>query len=70
MVFGGAVLPEVRASAAGWSECVSGALPEQEYVDLVKQAGFVDVSRPAQHQRRDGRRRAGLFCSGFGQKTI
>jgi ubiquinone/menaquinone biosynthesis C-methylase UbiE len=44
MVFGGAVLAEVRASAAGWSECVSGALPEQEYVDLVKQAGFVDVS--------------------------
>ena len=44
MVFGGSVLPEVRASAAGWSECVSGALPEQEYVDLVKQAGFVDVT--------------------------
>jgi SAM-dependent methyltransferase len=44
MVFGGAVLPEVRASAAGWSECISGALPEQEYVDLVKQAGFTDVS--------------------------
>jgi ubiquinone/menaquinone biosynthesis C-methylase UbiE len=44
MVFGGPVMPEVRLSAAGWSECVSGALPEQEYVDLVKQAGFHDVS--------------------------
>jgi len=44
MVFSGSVLPEVRASAAGWSECVSGALPEQEYIDLVKQAGFVDVT--------------------------
>lgn len=44
MVFGGAVLPEVRASASGWSECVSGALPELEYVDLVKQAGFEDVT--------------------------
>jgi arsenite methyltransferase len=44
MVFGGAVLPEVRASAAGWSECVSGALPENEYLDLVKQAGFGAVS--------------------------
>ena len=44
MVFGGSVMPDVRASAAGWSECVSGALPEQEYVDLVKQAGFVDVT--------------------------
>ncbi len=42
-VFSGAVLPEVRASASGWAECVSGALPEGEYVDLVKQAGFKDV---------------------------
>jgi arsenite methyltransferase len=44
VVFGGPVMPEVRASAAGWSECVSGALPEQEYVDLVKQASFVDIT--------------------------
>ncbi len=28
IVFSGAVLPEVRASASGWAECVSGALPE------------------------------------------
>ncbi len=44
MVFGGAVLPQARASAQGWSECVSGALPEQEYVDLVRQAGFTDIT--------------------------
>jgi arsenite methyltransferase len=44
VVLGAPVLPEVRLSAAGWSECVSGALPEQEYVDLVKQAGFQDVT--------------------------
>jgi ubiquinone/menaquinone biosynthesis C-methylase UbiE len=44
MVFGGAAPPEVRASAAGWAECVSGALPEAEYVDLVKQAGFQDIT--------------------------
>jgi len=43
MVFGGAILPEVRTSATGWAGCISGALPEQEYVDLVKQAGFKDV---------------------------
>jgi hypothetical protein len=40
---GGPMLPEVRFSAAGWLECVSGALPEHEYIDLVKQAGFVDI---------------------------
>jgi ubiquinone/menaquinone biosynthesis C-methylase UbiE len=43
MVFGGAILPAVRTSASGWAGCISGALPEQEYVDLVKQAGFKDV---------------------------
>jgi len=44
VVFGGAILPAARLSQAGWSECVSGALPEQEYVDLVRQAGFQKVS--------------------------
>lgn len=44
MVFGGPVLPVVRASSSGWAECISGALPEQEYVDLVRQAGFHNVS--------------------------
>jgi arsenite methyltransferase len=43
VVFGGPVLPEVRTSALGWSECVSGALPEAEYIDLVKQTGFKDI---------------------------
>ncbi len=43
MVFGGPVLPEFRLSAAGWSECISGALPEGEYIDLVKQAGFTEI---------------------------
>jgi arsenite methyltransferase len=43
VVFGGPVMPEVRTFAVGWSECVSGALPEAEYVDLIKQAGFKDI---------------------------
>jgi ubiquinone/menaquinone biosynthesis C-methylase UbiE len=43
MVFGGAIPPAARSSLNGWSECISGALPEGEYVDLVKQAGFKDV---------------------------
>ncbi|MCU0488797.1 MAG: arsenite methyltransferase [Anaerolineales bacterium] len=44
MVFGGAILPAARASAAGWAECISGALPEGEYIDLVRQAGFKDIT--------------------------
>lgn len=43
MVFGGSIPPAARLSANGWSECISGALPEGEYLDLVKQAGFTDV---------------------------
>jgi len=43
MVFSVAILPSSRISTQGWAECISGALPEQEYLDLVKQAGFEDV---------------------------
>ncbi len=31
---------ELRESAAGWAECVTGALPEREYLDLIAQAGL------------------------------
>ena len=44
MVFGGAVLPAVRISARGWAECISGALPEEEYLDLFRQVGFTDIT--------------------------
>ena len=44
VVFGAPVLPAVRQSVSGWAECVSGALPEQEYLDLVRQAGFEDIT--------------------------
>jgi SAM-dependent methyltransferase len=44
MVFGAAVPPSLRASVNGWSECISGALPEREYIDLVRQAGFKDIA--------------------------
>jgi ubiquinone/menaquinone biosynthesis C-methylase UbiE len=44
MVAGGAVPIELRESQSGWSECVTGALPEQEYLDLISQAGFENVT--------------------------
>jgi arsenite methyltransferase len=40
IVTSGPVPTELRESAAGWSQCVTGALPEQEYLDLISQAGF------------------------------
>jgi len=56
MVFGGPVPQGIRTSKAGWSECISGALPEQEYVDLVRQAGFSDVrvTRSTSHGEASG----------------
>jgi hypothetical protein len=47
-----------RCSSSGWSECVSGALPEREY------AG------PLQHQRRAGNGRAGLQRTALGAEGI
>ncbi len=44
MVTSGPVPMELRESAAGWAECVTGALPEQEYLDLIAQAGFENVT--------------------------
>jgi arsenite methyltransferase len=44
MVFGTGILPADRIRAAGWAGCISGALPEQEYLDLVGQSGFRDIS--------------------------
>jgi ubiquinone/menaquinone biosynthesis C-methylase UbiE len=38
-------LPQaMRADPANWGGCVFGALPETEYLDLVRQAGFVDLA--------------------------
>ena len=34
----------VRSDAAQWAGCVHGALPEREYLDLIAQAGFRDIT--------------------------
>jgi arsenite methyltransferase len=44
VVTSGSMPLEMLENAAGWAECVTGALPEQEYVDLIQQAGFEEVS--------------------------
>jgi arsenite methyltransferase len=35
---------DLRQEPANWSECVFGALPEREYLDLVTQAGFSKIA--------------------------
>lgn len=44
VVTGGALPAALRADPAGWPDCIHGALPEQEYLDLIAQAGFTDIT--------------------------
>ncbi len=44
MVTSGPFPLDVRQNAGEWAGCVSGALPEQEYLDLITQAGFTHVA--------------------------
>jgi ubiquinone/menaquinone biosynthesis C-methylase UbiE len=44
MVTAGPLPTELRGDAQMWAGCINGALPEQEYLDLVKQAGFKEVA--------------------------
>jgi SAM-dependent methyltransferase len=36
--------PELRADAARWAECVTGAIDGDEYVGLMRAAGFVEIT--------------------------
>jgi arsenite methyltransferase len=44
VVAGGALPIDLRENTADWSECITGALPEKEYLDLISQAGFRSIS--------------------------
>jgi ubiquinone/menaquinone biosynthesis C-methylase UbiE len=43
-VAAGALPISLRHDSGSWGACISGALPEQEYLDLVAAAGFVGVT--------------------------
>jgi len=43
MVTAGPLPMSMRSDPQMWAGCINGALPEREYLDLVRQAGFVDV---------------------------
>lgn len=44
MVTGGPLPLELRSKGNEWAGCVSGALPEPEYLDLIAQAGFTSIT--------------------------
>jgi arsenite methyltransferase len=39
----GEFTPEMRADLTKWAECVTGAIDMQAYIDLMQQAGFVNI---------------------------
>ncbi len=43
MVTAGPLPMALRGDPQMWAGCINGALPEREYLDLVRQAGFTDV---------------------------
>lgn len=43
MVTAGPLPMSLRSDPQMWAGCINGALPEHEYLDLVRQAGFTDV---------------------------
>lgn len=44
MVTSGALPREAQQDGAGWAQCITGALPETEYLELIAQAGFEGVT--------------------------
>lgn len=44
LVIAGELPEDIRRSFAAWAECVAGALEKQEYLDIIKEAGFRDIS--------------------------
>lgn len=70
MVFGGPIGREARAAAAGWSDCVTGALIEAEMLDLVAQAGFNagKVRRSVSHGEVSGARIYSVILSALKPK--
>ena len=44
MVTSAALPLDLLENSQGWAECITGALPEQEYLDLIAQAGFQEIS--------------------------
>lgn len=43
-------LPEViKKSFQAWSECTAGALEKEEYLNIIKSAGFTDIEIVKQH---------------------
>jgi arsenite methyltransferase len=62
----GKLPPELVSSMEAWSGCVSGALEKDEYEELLKEAGFEDVSVEVTHTYEEEFAEASGCCGGSG----
>jgi SAM-dependent methyltransferase len=70
VVVRGGVPPEIRRSVELWIGCVAGALEEQEYATLLKDAGFEEVSIEPTRVYRSADARAFLEEAGLDADAI
>jgi arsenite methyltransferase len=59
--------PELVRSMEAWSGCVSGALEKEEYEELLREAGFEDVSVEVTHTYEEEFAEASGCCGGSGR---
>jgi arsenite methyltransferase len=62
----GKLSPELVRSMEAWSGCVSGALEKDEYEELLREAGFEDVSVEVTHTYEEEFAEASGCCGGSG----
>jgi arsenite methyltransferase len=62
----GKLPPELVRSMEAWSGCVSGALEKDEYEELLREAGFEEVSVEVTHTYEDEFAAASECCGGSG----
>jgi SAM-dependent methyltransferase len=62
----GKLPPELVSSMEAWSGCVSGALEKDEYEELLREAGFEDVSVEVTHTYEEEFAEASGCCGGSG----
>src|SRR5215203_735098 len=62
----GKLPPELVRSMEAWSGCVSGALEKDEYEELLREAGFEDVSVEVTHTYEEEFAEASGCCGGSG----
>ena len=48
IVANGTIPPEVRTDMEKWAGCVAGALGKDEYLDIIRRAGFTDITIKAE----------------------